>query len=315
MLSTLLSQHYAVDFIFDLIKDKRNGRFIEAIETQLNNGQTIAMALKPYLPHAYRSYFDGLIQVLPLDATLTQCDALIQTKKSQRQFWIKHTLPSIGLLLICLIGMLLFRNLGIPMIQSLADSFHQSLSWITPLDHALLGLIFGLMVILICVVIIAVLLMIPKGLLGLMRVSHHLSAHHLLVQLVSVDFSVYFNLCLKAGLSTIDTLQLLASIHRSIVAPLSNALLSRLEKGNGFHEALSASGLDDTLIKFLTLSEYSGKASLALDAYGQVTTMTIGKKSTRMAKIIQIACYGCIGALIICIYQVLFLPMNIIANM
>ena len=315
MLSTLLSQHYAVDFIFDLIKDKRNGRFIEAIETQLNNGQTIAMALKPYLPHAYRSYFDGLIQVLPLDATLTQCDALIQTKKSQRQFWIKHTLPSIGLLLICLIGMLLFRNLGIPMIQSLADSFHQSLSWITPLDHALLGLIFGLMVILISVGIIAVLLMIPRGLLGLMRVSHHLSAHHLLVQLVPVDFSVYFNLCLKAGLSTIDTLQLLASIHRSIVAPLSNALLSRLEKGNGFHEALSASGLDDTLIKFLTLSEYSGKASLALDAYGQVTTMTIGKKSTRMAKIIQIACYGCIGVLIICIYQVLFLPMNIIANM
>lgn len=315
MLSTLLSQHYALDFIFDLMRDSHNGKIIDAIVDDLSQGKDIATALKDFLPRLYRTYFDALIHVLPLDATLHQCERLLQTKKSQQLFWIKQTLPSLILLVISVAGMLIFRMMGIPMIETLANSFHQTLSWLQPLDQILGIFSFIVILILLLMGILLIMLVVPQGLRMIMRIAHRLSSHHIVVQYVSVQFSVYFNLCLKAGVSTIDTLNLCSGLKHSAVSLLSKQLLECLSNGQSFQDALHQSGLDDTLIKFLTLSEYSGQASSALDAYESVTTMLIQRKSNRMAKIIQIGCYGCIGGLIICIYQVLFLPMNIIANM
>ena len=315
MLSTLLGQHYALDFIFELMRDKHNATIIDTIIDELSQGKTIETALNRFLPRSYRPYFEGVIRVLPLDMTLNQCDELIKTKKRQTAFWIKQTLPSLILLLISVAGMLIFRIMGIPMIETLASSFHQTLTWLQPLDQ-ILGVFSLIMIILLVFMgVIGMMLVVPQGLKVLMQLAHRLSSHHILVQYVSVQFSIYFNLCLKAGVSTIDTLHLCSTLKHSVVTPLSQSLLDHLNQGLSFQNALKTSGLDDTLIKFLTLSEYSGQAAHALDAYESVTTMLIQRKSNRMAKIIQIGCYGCIGGLIICIYQVLFLPMNIIANM
>lgn len=314
-ITTLLLSGYDIDFILSLVKEKRNAVIIESITDQLKQGIELASFLPSVLPKQYRHYFDLFIKVLPLAEALKQSEMLIQKKKETTVFWLKNVFPSLALLCIALLGMGIFKHYGIPMITNLALSFHQELSWLQPLDTLLsIGLI-AFVIVATIVIIFFISLANQRFYLEVAKLISRLSPSNLLIMVPSYDFAIYFHCCFTAGLKTLETLQLLQQMKHPLIPIYASRIIDALQKGTSFESSLKHSGLDRSLCKFLTLSMYSGNSRDGLQAYIISAQALITKRLKLLGKALQIFCYSAIGGLIICIYQVLFVPMQIISTL
>ena len=314
VMTTLLEGGYPFDLIQRILKTQKNEKLFNQVKDKLENGIPIEEALYPILPKDYQKSFLTFIEVLSLSKCLKQCHALALLNRQMSQYWLKNVLPSVLLILLSCVGLVLFKAYGIEIMEQMANSFHQELPWLTYLDLVLSISIFTLSLIIIILTLLVILLSIPKvNRFLLMHINN--TKKNLLVLKVSYDFALVFNACLKQGVNTYQTISIMLKSKDYLVSLIASMIHEALQQGNSFINALHATCLDDTLIRFIELSMYSNSVSEALDAYQTSCSDLIQRKCRQSAKFIQTVTYLLMGGLIVCIYQVLFLPMQIMTTL
>ena len=120
-------------------------------------------------------------------------------------------------------------------------------------------------------------------------------------------------ICVNHGYKTKESLQLLKKMKsKPIVAFLAFHLDDYLLKGESFKEAVKQNYYDISLSKYIKLANYTNDFSNIINSYLLITREKIKRKMKQFALTIQLATYLIIGAIIIFIYQLLFMPMQAI---
>ena len=314
VLSSLLQNEYPMDLVLSLIKDKSNQKIITTMRKQLEEGISIDQVLYPLLPKSYQKPFATFIYVLPLGQCLAQCQRLVYLQADMRKFWMKQFIPSSIMLALTYIGLILFKSYGISIMVQMSQSFHQEIGWIDTLNVFLTVSIIALSLMALIGAILSILLAIPKI---NQWVINHLPKHNrnLFILKASYNFSLYFNACLSQGISTHETFSVLSESNDYFVSLIAQFIQDQLGQGISFMDALSQTILDDTLIRFIELSMYTNTVVDAINAYQTSCAYLIEKKCKQSSMLFQLIAYTLIGILIICIYQVLFLPMHIMSTL
>ena len=130
-----------------------------------------------------------------------------------------------------------------------------------------------------------------------------------------VEFVSLLNICLDNGYKSKESIDILKSLHnKPITSFLAYHLDERLLEGETLKQASKQAYYDYSLSKFINIAIHSNDFSKILNDYVNLSTKQIKTKMKKAATIIQLVTYSMIGIVIIFVYQILFLPMNALAN-
>ena len=111
------------------------------------------------------------------------------------------------------------------------------------------------------------------------------------------------------------SLSILKSLHnKPVVSFLAFHLEDKLLAGESLKDASRQNYFDETLSRFINVAVYTDDFSHVLNNYVILSQNRITAAMKKAANIIQASSYAAIGAIIIFIYQVLFLPMQAISS-
>lgn len=133
----------------------------------------------------------------------------------------------------------------------------------------------------------------------------------------TIQFSMLWNMLFESGLSTRQCLEAIEEMSSvPFCARLARSWKEDMEKGMSLLEcARHSSGLDPEFLLFFQTGIDGGHVKNLLDAYQKRCSLTLKKSVKRISLYIQLFSYGCVGALVISVYQVMFVPLNMLETM
>ena len=102
---------------------------------------------------------------------------------------------------------------------------------------------------------------------------------------------------------------------KPIISFLAFHLDEGLIEGQPLNKAIQKDYYDSSLARYIKLASYSNDFSNIIDSYVLITQEKIKNRMKLYTTTIQLVTYAFIGAIIIFIYQLLFMPMQAITNL
>ncbi|MBO4358245.1 MAG: type II secretion system F family protein [Erysipelotrichaceae bacterium] len=312
-LSKLLKTNLSISECFELLGNKDNVHIFRQIREKLAEGEMIESIMTAYLPKQLRSYLESLLKYLPFSEALSlSLEFCSRQNESQDSLLGTIAYPCI-LLFITVTSLYLFDLYGLDSMFDLMGNFSP--------DIAIYGdirIVFRIMINIIYYgFLIGVLGFIymkqPKRIVMLyILISKHLG-NSLFNLYYSEQFMSLLLICHRQGFKTRESLQILKSMKsKPIVSFLAFHLDDGLSKGDTMKEAAQKDYYDSSLSRYIKMAGYTNDFANIIASYLDVARERIRNKMKMYALTIQICTYGFIGAVIVFIYQLLFMPMQAI---
>lgn len=136
----------------------------------------------------------------------------------------------------------------------------------------------------------------------------------LIQQMQTAQLSRLMQSLFSSGLSTKDALVLMTAFKSTpFVRRCADAWLKKMEQGMSFCECIvSDPALDPSFQIFMQTGIESAHTEQLLQAYYQKTLTNLEKAAKKLSLSLQLLSYGCVGVLVITVYQVMFIPLNML---
>lgn len=314
-LNELLKAGLPLKGSLDLLKNKSNTKLIDEIIKKLDRGISVDEVFNNYLPKNISVYLLPLIKKMPFLNSLSLSLAFFEKEKEYTKEILGYFLYPFILLFISLSALYLFDAYGLDSILNMLKSFSDGFSNIG-IFRMVLRIIVYLFYISLMIVLLLALYFFRKRNICLFYILVCKYLPNCIIQkYFCVEFISLLNICINNGYKSKDSLEILKSIHnKPIVSFLAYHLDEKLLEGNSLKQASKQAYYDYSLSKFINIAVYSNDFSKILNDYIHLSTSQIKTKMKKMATIVQTVTYCMIGFVIIFVYQVLFLPMNALAN-
>ncbi len=310
-LNELLKSGLAINDCFTLIENRENHKNIAALKEQLLKGSQIEDVIIEYLPKDIASYIKALVKTMPFSNSLNLALSFYDKIKENTKAIQKAILYPFVLLFVSLTALYLFDSYGLDTIFNMLKSFS-----VENISFNILRIIFRVIV-----YIFYFGMLIVSGALLYFLNEKNITLFYILVckyfpnSLIQTyyceEFISLFLICTSIGYKSKDTLNILKSLkNKKIVSLLAFHMDEKLLEGKSLLQASKQNYYDYTLANFINIAVYTNDFNKILNDYIYLSQNKIKNKMKKIATTIQCLSYVGIGAIIIFIYQVLFLPMQ-----
>ena len=312
-LCKLLNTNLSLNDCFDLLSNSKNNKIFEKIKNRLHEGQLIENIIIEYTPAQLSSYLEALLSSLSFTTALKLSLDFYEKENENKNSLLNAILyPSI-LLFLTITALYLFDLYGLDSLFSLMGTFSDDINIyhnIRVLFRIIITIIYyGFMIF----VFIIIYFRQPKRITLLYIFISKYFSNSLFNIYYCEQFVSLLLICVNHGYKTKESLQLLKKMKsKPIVAFLAFHLDDYLLKGESFKEAVKQNYYDISLSKYIKLANYTNDFSNIINSYLLITREKIKRKMKQFALTIQLTTYLIIGAIIIFIYQLLFMPMQAI---
>ena len=133
-------------------------------------------------------------------------------------------------------------------------------------------------------------------------------------QIHTIQFSLLLQELHQAGLSTRQSLKVIASLKKQIFCRQTAAgWQNKISAGMPLEQCIrSQKNLDPTWLPFFLCGMESGQMSLLLDGYRKQAEARMSASFKKAALYIQIVSYLAIGILVLTVYQAMLSPLNML---
>ncbi len=299
----------------DLIKNKDNQEIIDSIIDKLDKGKQIEEVIIKYLPKNISPYLNSLINSMPFNDSLNLSLAFIDKNKENTKTFMSSFLYPFILLFVSLSALYIFDAYGLDTILNMLKSFVGDYKSIQ-IFRIILRVIVYIFYFLLLVILFGILYFFNNKNITLFYILVCKYLPNTIVQkYFCVEFISLLCICINNGYKSKESLNILKSLHnKPIVSFLAFHLDEKLLEGVSLKDASKQGYYDYSLSKFINIGTYSLSFLKILNDYINLNTNLIKAKMKKLALSIQLVTYVLIGVVIIFVYQILFLPMNALAN-
>ena len=312
----LMENGFTLQEAMNLLENRKNRIVFQSIRNSLENGEGISKAFHKCCPRVYRHYFEGFILYLPFLKSLTLSMRTVEAEEQQKKQLEKGLMYPCGMLFATVAGMIVFNELCIPPLVSMMKGFQVSMGGFQNF-HQIVRIVS---------VIVTVFLILSAGILiwfnqeanlvNGYRIARKILPNSFLIQYASMDFIRFYLECIKMGIHTRECLQIIQSIdHKPLIGFLAHEMEHELMNGEKFETAAESPYLDEALSRFMKIAVYSSDMERMLDGYLLMCRDRIQRQCRKMTRIIQLLSYSSIGLILILVYQLLMLPLMVMAKM
>lgn len=117
-----------------------------------------------------------------------------------------------------------------------------------------------------------------------------------------------------AGMSTAKTLEVMGNFSSlKFISHTAVTWSSKIQKGKNLLQCIEEhQGIDPDFIPFFRTGIQSSSLELLLSSYQNLTLDILQKQVKKAALWVQISSYGCVGFLVIAVYQIMFMPLSML---
>ncbi len=285
------------------------------IRSLLEEGKQPDRFFPELCPHAYRAYLSGFLSCLPFSEALQLCSEVVSGEEAQRNEYVRGLFYPVMMLICTIAGITLFNEFCFPPLLSLLEGFHVSAE-----DYSLLRLLIRAAGILFLAVLLiagclAIFLKNPAGQIkAYVFLARHFPASFI-VQYESADFIRFFLQCIRMKVPTKESIRILSAVQqRPVIRFLAGVMEQMFLTGETFRTAVEESWLDPSLIRFMKIAYYSFDMESMLEGYLEMSRQRARRQCIRITRTVQILSYLSIGIIVILIYQIMLLPMQLLAG-
>lgn len=314
-LNKLLLTNTPINTCLQMIKSRNNSKIIDSILNSLSSGKTIEESISNYLPKQLNSYIKPLLKHMSFSSALDLSLAFyVENKTSEKKISNSIAYP-LALLFASLTGLYIFDLYGIDSIINLLDTFNSDLSSFISLRMMIKVVIYILYFAMLIISCLLLFFTREKRIVFLYIFLSKYLPNSLIQSYYSKQFVSLFIICDEKGYKTKETIEILNSMkNKPITSFLAYQLNETLLMGEELNKAIDCHYFDEVLARYIKIGIYSNDFINVLNSYIELVKLKIDKKMKEYTLLIQLITYLIIGMIIIFVYQVLFLPMQAIAN-
>ena len=312
-LSKLLETNLPIHQCFDLLRNKRNRFAFEEISRRLQEGELIEHFISEYVPRKIRTYLVALLPVLSFSLALSLSLRFYEKEENSSNTLLSQIAYPCILFFVTISALYLFDLYGMDSMFDLLGSFaadtgfYQDLRYLFRITINLIYYAF----------LIGVLLLIyfkqPKRITYLYLLASRYLPNSLFHTYYCEAFMSLFLICLEQGYKTKEILNIMKNMKsKPLISFLAFHLDDRLMQGESLKEAASGDYYDASLARYIKIGNFTNDFAGIIRSYVNVSGIKIHRKMKEYALLIQMGTYFFIGAIIVFIYQLLFMPMQAI---
>lgn len=312
-LSRLLKTNLSLNECFELLRNRKNESIFNAIRKKLSEGEMIEKIFVEYVPKELRPYLESLLGHLSfsqaLSLTLEFHDKNI---KSSSSLTSAVAYPCF-LLFVTITALYLFDLYGLDSLFSLMGTFSSEVNiyqGIRMIFRIAINIIYyGFLII----VLLFIYLRQPKRIVLLYIFMSRYFTNSLFSLYYCEQFMSALLICSRCGFKTRESMEILKNMKsRPVISFLAFHLDDGLLSGQTLRQAAQKKYYDSSLARYIKMANLTNDFVNTIGSYIEVTGEKIERKMKRYALVIQVSTYAFIGAVIIFIYQLLFMPMQAI---
>ena len=314
-LNELLKTGLSFKNSLELLKNKANESVIDEIIKKMDIGISVEEVMDTFVPKNVGTYLVPLSKKMSFSNSLNLSLSFIEKEKEYIKSLLGSFLYPFILLFLSLSALYIFDAYGLDTILSMLKSFSEDFGNVGVFRIILRIIIYVFYILLMTVLIMALYFFRNRNItLFYVLVCKYLP-NSIVQKYFCVEFVSLLNICLNNGYKSKESIDILKSLHnKPIVSFLAYHLDERLLEGETLKQASKQAYYDYSLSKFINIAVNSNDFSKILNDYVNLSTKQIKTKMKRAATIIQLVTYCMIGVVIVFVYQILFLPMNALAN-
>ena len=309
----LLNNGFSIQDSFNIIRNDKNTYLLDLIESNLNKGISIEEALFPFLKKNIHYYLSCFIEYMPLSEAMLFASEIKKEKSNRKNDLIKNLLYPFTLLIGMVIGLILFSIYLVPAMSNLSNSFSNDN---LKVDGNLIRItsISFLLFIFILIIIIGILFS-DKYLITTYKKLCKIFKHSLIKDIYTENFVYIYYLCLKRGISTINSLNIISKINpNSVISFIAKELDKEFNEGREVIKVINNNYLSESFVKFFNIAIKTVHRETVIESYLEFIKHKINRKIKSYAKLSQAFVYLMIGGIVIYIYKILLFPINILQN-
>ena len=313
-ISKLVDTNISLYQTLELLKNKKNEKIFIAINKALKEGKMIEEIIGTYLPSQIKDYMLPLLKTLPFSKALSlSLEFYEKHKQNQNKILGQIAYPCI-LLFVTMSVLYLFDLYGMNTIFNLISSFNANIELYTSLRIVFRIMITIMYYSMLIVTLLLILYMQPKRITILYVFLSKYFPNSLINTYYSEEFVSLLLICVNNGYKTKQALEILKSMKsKPIVSFLAFHMDESLLEGETLKQAAKKNYYDLSLSRFIKIANYTNEFSKMLESFTLLAREKITKMMKKYTLTIQISTYAFIGAIIMFIYLILFIPMQAIS--
>ena len=312
----LLSANFSLKESMDMISNKANEMLFEKVNEHLVNGEAIESFFAYYLKDEYAKYFNCFIGFEPLNISLALTLDIVNEAKDVNKMYLNNLTYPCVTFIITIVGVYLFNLTVFKSMISMMNSFNVSL------DHLMVVQMFINVLSNVFLLVIFILLVLflwfkrpEKQVIAYKFINKYLKINTL-NSFISADFCRILKQCHKQGLSTKESMEIIANIsHKPILSYIASYINQQLLSGETIENALCNQYLDKSLYRFLIVAISTSSLDKMIDSYLMINELKVKEECKKLSIFFKIFSYLIIAIILIFVYQLLLSPINIIASM
>ncbi|MBQ2658574.1 MAG: type II secretion system F family protein [Erysipelotrichaceae bacterium] len=313
-LNRLLKTNLSLKQSMDLLKNKKNAKIFEEITGQLDQGFLIENIMKDYLPAPIRACASTLLGHLSFNDALSISLRIYEEQQENRNGLFSSIAYPCILLFVTISALYLFDLYGIDTIFSLIVSFDADIRLYQDIRMVFRIVIRSVYYLILVGTLIVIYFIQPRHIVLLyLFLSEHFP-NSLMSVYYSEEFMSLLLICIEHGYKTKEAISILKDMkNRPVISFLAFHLDESLMEGETMKEAVHKKYYDSSLSRFIKIGNYTNDFTQIISSYIRMAKQKIRQRMKRYTVTIQLSTYAFIGAIIVFIYQVLFMPMQAIS--
>lgn len=312
----LLSANFSLKESMDLITNDKNKQLFNKINDHLINGDKIDTFFGLYLKDDYAKYFNCFICFEPLALSLALTLDIVNEAKDVHKMYVNNLTYPIITFMITIVGVYLFNLTVFKSMISMMNSFNVNLNYLVIVQIFVNTLSNVFLIVITILLILLLWFKRPKKQVIAYKFINKYLKINVLNSFVSADFCRILKQCHKQGLSTKESMEIIASIkHKPILAYIASYINEQLLQGETIEKALCNQYLDNSLYRFLIVAISTSSLDKMIDSYLMINELKVKDQCKKFSTFFKIFSYLIIAIILIFVYQLLLSPINIIASM
>lgn len=314
-ISRLLQAGFSLPETMRLLASARNRNAFRIIEHRLQKGQRPEEFFVPFAPSRYRRFLKSFIRITSFRESIALSVKLAAYRDDNRSIILKNMLyPGLLLAGTCA-GVFLFSSVCLPSLRGIFSAYTDNTDSFRTVE--VLTDCLRILTVLIAVTACASFVLLrndERRIRLFLFLEKHLSGN-LWTQSVSAEFIRYYLECIRTGLSTKETLAVIGGLpDRVLIRYAAKQIDNALYSGTSFENAVDQPFMDSLLVRLFRIAVYTSESEEILESYLKISADRIAIRLKRLAGVMQAGAYILIGAILIIVYQVLLLPLSMLAQ-
>ena len=312
-LSRLLETNLPMHQCFDLLRNRRNKQIFDRIIAKLDQGELIEQIILDYVPKKIKAYLAALLPNLSFGLALALSLRFYEKEERSSNSLLSQIAYPCILFFVTISALYLFDFYGMDSLFELMGSFAAQTGFYQDLRHLFRIIINVIYYAYLLTILLIIYFRQPKRITYLYLLASKYFPNSLFNICCCDEFMSLFLICLEQGYKTKEALNILKSMKsKPLIRFLAFHLDDRLMQGESLKEAASGDYYDASLARYIKIGNYTNDFAGIIHSYVSVSDEKIRRKMKQYAVAIQMSTYFFIGAIIIFIYQLLFMPMQAI---